>query len=466
MIVDQNLAHEVLTVLLSAGGDFADVYVEDSASVMLQAEGDDMERVSSTRERGAGLRLVTDGVTHFASTVDLSSESLLDLAGYLASGASSGEPVRISDLTLQQAGPLKAIEDSSSVTLESKGDLVLKALRAARSFDKRIVQAKSVYRDTLSKVVIATSGGSFVEDLRSYGIFLVHAVASDGENMQVGYEPRGGIGGFEQFRKMDPEEIAIIASGRAITTLESPEAPAGRMTVVLSSEAGGTMVHEAVGHGLEADLTGQELSVYSGRIGEVVASSLITIVDDPTIPGRRGSYNFDDEGTSAEKTVLVQDGVLKAYMNDLVSSRRDGVKPTGNGRRQSFRHWPIPRMSNTIILPGKDDPEKIIASVDEGLLVRKMGGGQVNTVSGDFVFEVSEGHLIENGEIGTPVRGATLAGNGPEVLNSIDMVGSDLGFAIGTCGKDGQGVPVGDAQPTMRLLDITVGGRGSGGQPS
>lgn len=463
MTLELGLASEVLSVLLSAGGDFADVYIEDSASIMLQAEGEGMEKVSSLQEGGAGLRLVTDGITHFASTVDLSPSSLLELAGYLASGASSGEPVKISDLAVQKAGPLTVLEDTSAVSLESKGDLVINALKAARGFDKRIVQAKSVYRDTTSTVVIATSGGSFVEDLRSYGIFLVHAVASDGENMQVGYEPRGGIGGFEQFREMDPEQIAGTASRRAITTLEAPEAPAGRMTVVLSSEAGGTMVHEAVGHGLEADLAGQEMSVYSGRIGEVVASSLITIIDDPTLPGRRGSYNFDDEGTKAGKTVLVQDGVLKTYINDLVSSRRDGAKLTGNGRRQSFRHWPIPRMSNTIILPGKEDPEKIIASVDRGLLVKKMGGGQVNTVSGDFVFEVSEGYLIENGKVGTAVRGATLAGNGPEVLNSIDMVGSDLGFAIGTCGKDGQGVPVGDAQPTMRLPDITVGGRDSGG---
>ena len=223
------------------------------------------------------------------------------------------------------------------------------------------------------------------------------------------------------------------------------------------------MVHEAVGHGLEADLSGEGMSVYADKLGEQVASSLITVVDDPTLPGRRGSYNMDDEGVAASRTVLVENGILKSYMNDLVSSRRDGTAPTGNGRRQSFRHWPIPRMSNTIIEPGTDDPEAIIGSVDRGLLVKKMGGGQVNTVTGDFVFEVSEGYILENGQVADPVRGATLAGNGPEVLRSVDMVGSDLGFGLGTCGKDGQGVPVGDAQPTLRLPDIVVGGRDSGG---
>jgi TldD protein len=261
---------------------------------------------------------------------------------------------------------------------------------------------------------------------------------------------------------MEPETVAYTAAGRALKMLEAPEAPAGRMTVVLSSEAGGTMVHEAVGHGLEADLTGQGLSVYTGKLGEQVASPLVTVVDDPTIPGKRGSYNMDDEGITASKTVLVEKGILLRYMNDKLSVLRDNLAPTGNGRRQSFRHRPIPRMSNTIIEPGDMDPDEIIGSVDYGLFVRKMGGGQVNTVTGDFVFEVSEGNLIRNGDVAEPVRGATLAGNGPEVLKSVDMVGNDLGFGIGTCGKDGQGVPVGDAQPTLRIPDIVVGGRNTG----
>lgn len=220
------------------------------------------------------------------------------------------------------------------------------------------------------------------------------------------------------------------------------------------------MVHEAIGHGLEADLVQAGTSVYKGRIGETVASELITVVDDATIPYARGSFCFDGEGTPAQRTVLVEDGVLKGYMYDRLSAMKDGCASTGNGRRESYRARPIVRMTNTLIAPGKSDPGDIVRSVSNGLLVRRMGGGQVNTVNGNFVFEVSEGYLIENGVVGEPVRGATLTGNGPEVLKKITMVGSDLGFGIGTCGKDGQGVPVSDAQPTLLISGITVGGAG------
>ena len=240
--------------------------------------------------------------------------------------------------------------------------------------------------------------------------------------------------------------------------LKARKSPGGKMTVVLSSEAGGTMIHEAIGHGLEADLVQQGLSVYSGKIGKNVASPLITVVDDATIPARRGSFINDDEGIPAQKTVLVEKGVLKGFMYDRLTAFKDGVSSTGNGRRESYRNKPIPRMTNTLITPERSTPDSIIRSVDKGLLVKKMGGGQVNTVNGNFVFEVAEGYMIEGGKIGEPVRGATLTGNGPEVLKCIDMVGNDLGFAIGTCGKDGQGAPVSDAQPTLRIPEIVVGG--------
>ncbi|VAX29821.1 TldD protein, part of TldE/TldD proteolytic complex, partial [hydrothermal vent metagenome] len=235
-------------------------------------------------------------------------------------------------------------------------------------------------------------------------------------------------------------------------------APAGRMPVVIASEAGGTMIHEAIGHGLEADLAGQGLSVYSEKLGQNVASSLITVVDDATLPNRRGSFRFDDEATPSQRTVLVDRGVLVAYMYDRLNALKEGKRSTGNGRRESYQHRPIPRMSNTFIAPGSDSPEEIIRSVQQGLLVKKMGGGQVNTVTGDFVFEVQEGYIIKDGLVGEPVRGATLTGNGPQILKSMDMVASDLGFAIGTCGKDAQGVPVSDAMPTVRIPEIVVGG--------
>jgi TldD protein len=456
------LMEELVAALVSSGGEYADVYFQDSSARHVEAEEGRIEKVSTARERGVGFHLIRDGVRHFAATVDLKPDSLLEMARSLASGAgrvNGGSPVKV---TGASPGPLPMGADPSEVSLTQKAELVMEALRAAQGYDDRIVQVKTLLRDSVSHMMVATSEGVLTEDHRAYGVFLAQAVASDGEHIQSGYEPVGGIGGYDLFRDFDAAAVGETSARRAITMLEAPEAPAGKMTVVLSSEAGGTMVHEAVGHGLEADLAGQNLSVYSGKLGEMVGSEIVTVVDDPTLPGRRGSYNYDDEGEKAEKTVLVDRGRLVAYMTDRYTCLRDGFPSSGNGRRQSFRHWPIPRMSNTIIEPGSHSPAEIVRSVDRGLFVRKMGGGQVNTVSGDFVFEVSEGYLIEKGEVGGAVRGATLAGNGPEVLKSVDMVGDDLGFGLGTCGKDGQGVPVGDAQPTLRLPDIVVGGRDAG----
>jgi TldD protein len=234
----------------------------------------------------------------------------------------------------------------------------------------------------------------------------------------------------------------------------------GIKTVVLASEAGGTMIHEAIGHGLEADLAMEGLSCYKELLGQKMASDLISVVDDATIAHMRGTYACDDEGTPSERTVLVEKGVLRNYLFDRFHALKHGRQSTGNGRRESFRFKPIPRMSNTMILPGKDDPKKIVSSVDDGVLVVKMGGGQVDTVRGDFVFEISEGYFIERGTIGPMIKNATMMGNGLKVLQGIDMVGSDIGFGIGTCGKDGQGVPIADAQPTLRIPEIVVGGRG------
>jgi len=290
-------------------------------------------------------------------------------------------------------------------------------------------------------------------------VFSVQVVSGRDDLIQTGYEPVGGTMGFELFDLHPPEKVAEVAAKRSLLMLSARQAPMGRMPVVLSSEAGGTMIHEAIGHGLEADLAQQGLSVYSKKIGEKVASPLITVVDDPTLPQRRGSYAFDDEGVVSQRTILVEEGILKGYLYDRLTALKDRVRSTGNGRRESYQQKPIPRMSNTMILPGKMSPDEIIHSVEKGLFVKKMGGGQVNTVNGDFVFEVNEGYLIEKGSIGEPVRGAILIGNGPRVLKEIDLVGNDLGFGIGTCGKDGQGVPVGDAQPTLRIPEIVVGGQ-------
>jgi TldD protein len=278
--------------------------------------------------------------------------------------------------------------------------------------------------------------------------------------LQTGYHPVGGLIGLEFLDDpaTTPEAIAKTATAQALLMLNARKAPAGTMPVVLSCEAGGTMVHEAVGHGLEADLAGEGLSVYHNKIGQKIAGDRINVVDDATLPNKRGSFVFDDEGVPSERTVLIENGVLKRYMSDRKMASKHGFPLTGNGRRESYRYRPICRMTNTMILSGTDDPASILKSTDSGLFVRKMGGGQVNTVNGDFVFEVNEGYLIDKGKIGEPVKGAILMGNGPKVLQIIDKLGNDHGFGIGTCGKGGQGVPVGDAQPTLRIPEIVVGG--------
>jgi TldD protein len=286
----------------------------------------------------------------------------------------------------------------------------------------------------------------------------INAVAVEKDIIQTGYESAGGNVGYELFQKINPVELGEKAAKRALLMLSARPAPAGRMTVVMAGEAGGTMIHEACGHGLEADLVQKQLSVYANKKGQKVASELITVIDDATLPGKYGSFSFDDEGNYSQQTVLIEKGVLKDYLYDYLTAKKENRASTGNGRRESYQHRPLPRMTNTFIAPGDTDPEEIISSTKKGLFVKKMGGGQVNTTTGDFVFDVTEGYLIENGIITSPVRGATLTGNGPEVLLKVDMVGNDLGFAIGTCGKDGQGVPVADAQPTIRIPELIVGG--------
>ncbi|MDH4226416.1 MAG: TldD/PmbA family protein [Deltaproteobacteria bacterium] len=450
---------KILKKALSRGGSFAEVYIEDTSSTSITLEEDRIEKVVTGRDRGAGVRVIADFKTYYAYTNDLSDSSLLDVASTLAAAVGDGAPVAAMDMRKVRLAPGFGIKSpAEDETLEKKIRLVNLGNKVARGFDKRIKQVKVVYGDGVKKVVVANSLGDHVEENRSSILYLCQAVAEEGGVIQTGYEPVGGVAGFEIFEETPPEKVAEVAARRAVMMLGAKKAPGGKMPVVLSFEAGGTMIHEAVGHGLEADLAQERLSVYSGKVGEKVASSLITVIDDGTIPFKRGSGFFDGEGSPTKRTVLVENGVLKTYMYDRLTAMKDNVESTGNGRRESYHHRPIVRMTNTMIAPGKDDPAAILKSVDKGLFVKKMGGGQVNTVNGDFVFEVTEGYLIENGVVGELVRGATLTGNGPEVLKNIDMVGNDLGFGIGTCGKDGQGVPVADAQPTLRIPDITVGG--------
>jgi TldD protein len=449
----------VLKKALSSGGDFADIFIERSAPLSIVCEDSRIEKVISGLDRGAGVRLVFGQRTAYAYTNEITTGSLLELADAVSQAAARG--ARHTDINLSRKNPridLPVEKDPEKAAMSLKAGMVLEANRTARAFDRRIRQVLVSYRENRQQVLIANSDGAIAEDERMYLTAVVHVVAAQDDVVQTGYEPVGGIAGMELFDAHPLVRAAETAARRAVMMLSARKAPAGRMPVVLSSESGGTMIHEAVGHGLEADLAQSGLSVYSNSLGKRIVSPIITVVDDATLSGKRGSFRFDDEGTDAERTVLVEKGVLQTFLYDRLTAMKDKARSTGNGRRESYKHRPIPRMTNTMIVSGESDPADILRSTPTGLFVKKMGGGQVNTVNGDFVFEVSEGYLIENGAIGEPVRGATLAGNGPQVLMSIDMVGSDLGFSIGTCGKDGQGSPVSDAQPTLRIPELTVGG--------
>jgi len=460
---------KILKEALREGGEFADLFFEQTHSAVIICEEDRIEKVISGVDAGVGLRILFGRKTFYGFTTEITEESLFDLAKRISRSAKEGggerkdgfpQPPRTAVSPVSISKSLYPIQKHpEGLSMEERVSVVKRANETARRLDPHIQQVKVLYRDVNQKVSISNSEGTLVEGERVGTVFSVQVVSAKGDVVQTGYEPIGGTVGFELFDLHPPEEVAEVAAKRALLMLSARRAPMGKMGVVLSSDAGGTMIHEAIGHGLEADLAQQGLSVYSKKVGERVASSLITVVDDPTLPQRRGSYAFDDEGVASRRTILVEQGVLRGYLYDRLSALEDGVESSGNGRRESYQHKPIPRMSNTMILPGKMRPEEIVRSVEKGLFVKKMGGGEVNTVNGDFIFEVNEGYLIEKGSVGEPVRGATLIGNGPQVLKDIDMVGSDLGFGIGTCGKDGQGVPVADAQPTLRIPELIVGGQ-------
>ncbi|MEW6213954.1 MAG: TldD/PmbA family protein [Nitrospirota bacterium] len=459
-MLDNDLLLKVLKKALSSGGEYSEIFVEHKKPVFIQLEDNKIEKIITGVDYGTGIRLIYKGKSVYAYSNDLSEESLVRAASELSRAA----PVTITDsiIDLRTKTPSVSFDIRlfpENIPVEKKLALVRRVNSIARGFDHRIRQVSVIYSDSIQKVQIATSDGTLAEDERVHTLTVIQVITADSGIIQTGYESVGGFIGFELFDEIDIEDLSLRAAKRAVMMLTARRAPGGRMPVVISSEAGGTMIHEAIGHGLEADLAQQGLSVYSKKIGQQVASPIITVIDDSTIPQKRGSFRFDDEGTTSQKTVLVENGILRSYMYDNLTAIKDGVKSTGNGRRQSYQHRPIPRMTNTFIAPGETSPEKIISSVEYGLLVKKMGGGQVNTITGDFVFEVQEGYLINKGRIEEPVRGATLAGNGPWVLKSIDMVGSDLGFSIGTCGKDAQGVPVSDAMPTVRIPEMVVGGK-------
>src|SRR5262249_30783466 len=329
---------------------------------------------------------------------------------------------------------------------------------AARAGSGSVRQVTASYADARRRVLIANSDGLLVEDERVRTRFGVSCVAVGDTGMQTGNEAPGRTVGFEIFDEIDPEEVARVAARRAVTMLAARPAPSGKLPVVLRRGAGGVLFHEACGHGLESGLVAPDASVFKGRVGEQVASPLVTLVDDGTWAREWGTYAVDDEGAPAARNVLIDHGVLTDYMWDLLRARKAGRASSGNGRRETYQHLPMVRMTNTFLLPGDDDPDAIVRDTEHGLYCVALGGGQVDTATGDFVFGVTEAYMIEQGEITEPVRAAQLIGNGPETLRLVDAVGNDFDTWAGTCGKDGQGVPVSSGQPTLRVAELTVGG--------
>jgi TldD protein len=346
-----------------------------------------------------------------------------------------------------------------TVSKADKVALLSRADAAARGEGGGIRQVSATYADSRRRILVANTDGLVAGDDQVKTRFAVQAVASGDTGLQTGRESHGLAEGFEFFDGFDVEEAGRVAAARALTKLRARPAPSGTLPVVLKSGGGGVLFHEACGHGLEADLVGKRASVFAGRLGEQVASPLVTLVDDGTIPSEWGTYTVDDEGHPASRNVLIQDGVLTDYMYDFLRARSEGRPVSANGRRQSYRHLPMVRMTNTFLVNGAEDPEEIVRQTPHGVYVAQLGGGQVNTTTGDFVFGMTEAYLIEDGRITEPLRDANLIGNGPDVLTLIDVVGNDFAMGPpGTCGKDGQGVPVGDGQPTLRVRALTIGG--------
>jgi TldD protein len=448
---------------LSQGGDYADLYFEYLATSSISLDESIVKSASQGVSLGVGVRVISGERTGYAYTDDLSPEKIRHAAKVAACIAAGPSKVQKTSLNEGRRHDLYPVLTAPTETaFAERVELVKRADRAARAFDSRVFQVQAGYADSLRHVMIATSDGTLSFDRQPLARLNVSVLARHGEGVpQRGHAGGGGRVELDFFlHDKTPEHFAQEAAREAIVMLDAVEAPAGEMTVVLGPGWPGILLHEAVGHGLEADFNRKQVSAFSGRMGQQVASPLCTVVDDGTMQNRRGSLNVDDEGAPTQRNVLIENGVLRAYLQDKLSSRILGAGATGNGRRESYAHIPMPRMTNTFMLSGESDPDEIIRSVPKGLYCVNFGGGQVDITSGNFVFSASESYLIEDGKVGRPVRNATLIGNGPEALKYVSMVGNDLRLdeGIGTCGKEGQSVPVGVGIPTKKIDRMTVGG--------
>src|SRR3984957_14083373 len=469
--ISERLMEQCLGEALSAGGEYADLYFESVTSTSLGIDESLVKSASQGISVGCGIRVVSGERTGYAYTDDLSSDRLLRAARTAALIASGPAKELISGFRQTDTPSLYPVAGATSdAEIAAKLALIQRADKAARAYDPRITQVRAGFNDELRRILVAASDGTFASDTQPLARLNVFVIAKDGANTARGTSGGGGrvtMDFFEDARSQgetdkSPEHYAREAARTAILQLGAIEAPAGEMPVVLGPGWPGVLLHQAVGHGLEADFNRKKPSAFAGLIGQKVASEKVTVVDNGLMPGRRGSINMDDEGNPTQETILIENGILKGFLSDKLNSRLMGMPNTGSGRRESYHHIPMPRMTNTYMLNGDDMPEDIIKSVKRGLYAVNFGGGQVDITNGKFVFSASEAYLIEDGKVTRPVKGATLIGNGPEALKYVSMVGNDLALdeGIGTCGKAGQSVPVGVGMPTIKLDRMTVGGTG------
>ena len=460
-LVDEGVIARVLKEALATGAEFAEVFAEDRRGSLVALDDGRVEDISSGHDRGAGIRVVAGSTTGFAHTADLSERGLLAAAGAASAAARSGgvatRVVALSKSASASPSPVEILP--AEVAKADKVELLRRADAAARASGGDVRQLSANYRDSRRQVLVANSDGVIASDDQVRIRFGVSAVANGDTGMQTGSEAVGATMGYELFDQNDVEELARAAAQRALSKLRARPAPSGTMPVVIKSGTGGVLFHEACGHGLEADHIAKSVSVFTGRVGETVASPLVTLVDDGTMSHEWGAMAIDDEGHPTGRNVLIEDGVLTDYMWDWLRAHKEGRASSGNGRRQSYQHLPMVRMTNTFLMNGPESPEEIIRQTPRGVYVAQLGGGQVNTTTGDFVFGMTEAYLIEDGQLTEPIRDANLIGNGPQVLRDIDVIGNDFSMGFpGTCGKQGQGVPVGMGQPTLRVRALTIGG--------
>ncbi len=461
-LLDRELIQETLAEAISNGGEWAEVFVEDRQNASADFDEGRVEAMVSSRDLGAGIRVTVGEVTGFAHTSDLTRGGLSEAAQAAAAVAKGGGQVKPVALNGDGVAESNARILPETISKTRKVELLEQTNSAARAENPAITQVNVRYSEGRRRVLIANSEGLFNADDQTRTLLSVNCVATGDQGLQTGRETVGYTVGFELFEDHDIEAMARRAAGRAVTKLAARPAPSGQLPVVIERGGGGVLFHEACGHGLEADLVNKGASVFRDRLGELVAAPSVTLVDDGTMGVEWGTIAIDDEGCPTQRNVLIEDGVLTDYMWDHLRSRAAGRPASGNGRRQSYQHLPMVRMTNTFVTNGDAEPRDIIADTKNGVYVAQLGGGQVNTATGDFVFGMTEAYLIENGEITAPLREGNLIGNGPEVLQNIEVIGNDFAMGSpGTCGKDGQGVPVGDGQPTLRVGALTIGGTAS-----